>query len=195
MNPAFYERFPKQLGHWAIHGLCNALPSFIIAMIFLGLRNPIAILAMLSAVCVFVVAFAVVTSWPGPLSEKSHVLGRAIHLGAKIRSWIAGLSLLLFPFGISAVFFAPDFWCGWLAVMIQGEMEKWFGIQGFALRALDETGNASASFLPVFTTTMLEGFIISFLLLMISFFCVIFLQAKAHRRMLKDMEKAADSPV
>lgn len=185
MTPTFFARFPKQLGHWTIHGICNALPSFIIAMILLGLRTPVAILAMLSAVAVFVLAFAVVTSLPGPLSEESQVLGRAIRLGARIRSWMAGLSLLFFPFGESTFFFTPDFWCGWLAVMIQGEMEKWFGIQGFALRPLDETGDASVRFLPVFTTTLLEGFIISFLLLMISFFCVIFLQARESRRMLK----------
>jgi len=39
-----------------------------------------------------------------------------------------------------------------------------------------------AGFAEVFTITLLEGIILSFLLLMISFFAVIFLQAHDRRR-------------
>ena len=42
--------------------------------------------------------------------------------------------------------------------------------------------NGDFVFLPVFATTMLEGFILSFLLLMISFFAVLFLQMRDRRR-------------
>jgi hypothetical protein len=185
MNSTFTARFPKQLGHWAIHGFFNALPSFIIAAFCLNLGNPIAMMAMLSAIGVYVVAFAVVTSLPGPLSEGAHVLGRAIRLGAKIRSWIAGLSIVFSPFGVSAIMFMPDFWCGWGAMIVQDALADWLGYKGSSLLTMENVEQVSSLFLPVFITTMLEGFIISFLLLLISFFCVIFLQSRERRKFFK----------
>jgi hypothetical protein len=41
---------------------------------------------------------------------------------------------------------------------------------------------ADTTFLPVYATTMLEGFILSFLLLMISFFALIFLQMRDRKK-------------
>jgi hypothetical protein len=46
-----------------------------------------------------------------------------------------------------------------------------------------DRGDATGGFLPVFTTTMLEGFIISFLLLMISFFALIVLQMRDRKKL------------
>ena len=198
MDSLFLTRFSKQLGHWTIHGICNALPSFIIAGSFLNLwKNPEALLAMLLAICVFIVGFAVITSLSTPFGDRSHLLGRAVRLGAAIRSWIAGLSLLLLVGGPSApkpgFMFVPDIWCGFLAVLLQNKLCEVFHLRGSSFSI--DGGGADMHYFAVFTTTMLEGFIISFLLLMISFFCVIFLQAKARRRMLKDLEKAADPAV
>ena len=192
MNAAFLAKFPKQLGHWSIHGLCNALPSFIIALVFLHLwQSPQAVAAMVLAILIFIIAFAVMTSLSWPLSDRTHVLGRAVRLGAKIRSWIACISI---PLAFTpAMSITPDFWCGYIAAAVQNEIFRALHLGGATTSMMDSFGNAS--FLPVFTTTMLEGFIISFLLLMIAFFCVIFLQAKERRRMRKAMEKAADSPI
>ena len=47
---------------------------------------------------------------------------------------------------------------------------------------LIEPDGATASFLPVYATTLLEGFILSFLLLMIAFFALVFLQMRDRRR-------------
>ncbi len=192
MNAAFLAKFPKQLGHWSIHGLCNALPSFIIALVFLRLwKSPQAVAAMVLAVAIFIIAFAVMTSLSWPLSDRTHVLGRAVRLGAKIRSWIACISI---PLAFTpAMSITPDFWCGFIAAAVQNEIFRALHLGDATTSMMDSLGNAS--FLPVFTTTMLEGFIISFLLLMISFFCVIFLQAKERRRMLRAMGKAVDSPI
>jgi hypothetical protein len=41
---------------------------------------------------------------------------------------------------------------------------------------------ADTTFLPVFATTILEGFILSFLLLMIAFFALIFLQMRDRKK-------------
>lgn len=184
MTTTFLSRFPKQLGHWIIHGFCNALPSFIIAVAFLKLHDRTSISAMLAAVGLFVVAFATVTSWPGVLSEPGHLLPRSIRLGARVRSWIAGLSLLLLPFGNNAFSMMPDFWCGFAAALIQDSVARRMGMpNGF----LDRRSDDSMTFLPVFTVTLLEGLIISILLLMISFFCLIILQARERRSFLRSL--------
>lgn len=192
MNAAFFAKFPKQLGHWSIHGLCNALPSLVIALGFLKLwKSPQAVAAMLLGIVVFILIFSILTSLSWPLSDSSHVLGRAVRLGAKIRSWIAVISL---PLTLTpALALTPDFWCGFLAAAAQNEIFRALHLGGATTSMMDSFGNAS--FLPVFATTMLEGFIISFLLLMIAFFCVIFLQARERRRMLRAIGKAADAPI
>ncbi len=188
MTSTFLTRFPNQLGHWTIHGICNALPSFIIALVFLKLwKSPQAVAAMVLAVTIFIVAFAVAISLPWTLSDSNHVLGRSIRLGAKIRSWIAGLSLpcVLAP---QMVVFMPDTWCGLLAVWLQYQADRYFRM-GMSFNPTGGDG-ASARFLPTFTTTMLEGFIISFMLLTISFFCVIFLQSRERKRLFKAASEA-----
>jgi hypothetical protein len=182
MNPDFLKKFPGQLGHWTLHGIFNALPSFIIALTLLGyMTKPIPILAMLMAIAVYIVLFATLTSLPGPFSEETHVLRRAVRLGAQIRSWIAGISLVLLPGGFNTLVFMPDFWCGWAALMIGNQGFQWLGFTKSPAAA--SSGELlSDGFLPVFATTMIEGFIISFLLLMVSFFCVIFLQGRDRRK-------------
>jgi hypothetical protein len=190
MNSAFAARFPKQLGHWALHGSFNALPSFIIAMFLMELwRHPFAIAGMLSAIGFFIVAFAVSTSLPGPLADRNHMLSRSIRMGTKIRTVIACISIPMSftPF----VFLAPDVWCGLFAISAQNAVCRFLSMES-SIVSLDG-GMAKTRFLPVFTTTMIEGFIISFLLVMISFFCVIFLQARERKRMIQ-LERLRNPP-
>jgi hypothetical protein len=54
-------------------------------------------------------------------------------------------------------------------------------------------GAAKTRFFPVFSTTMIEGFIISFLLVMISFFCVISLQSRERKRLIQ-LERVRNIP-
>lgn len=184
MNSTFLSRFSKQLGHWAIHGLFNALPSFIIAVFLLQLQDRNSITAMLAAVGFFVVAFATATSLPGLLSDSMHLLSRSIRLGARIRSWIAGLSLLVFPFGHNAISFIPDFWCGLAAGLVQDNVVRRMGFQN---SFVNRRGGDPMDFLSVFTITLLEGLIISILLLTLSFFCLIVLQARERRRFVRSL--------
>ncbi len=193
MNAPFLVNFRKQLGHWAFHGFFNALPSFIVAAFFLRLHSPAALLAMVSAIGFYVMVFAVITSLPGPLAEQDHPLSRAIRLGTKIRTGIACVSLPLVIVGPYAIFLAPDTWCGFLAVVVQNKLAEWLGVRSSSFSV--DGGGALMRFLPVFTTTMLEGFIISFLLLMISFFCVMFIQARERRKMLREMGNTCNSAV
>ncbi len=67
----------------------------------------------------------------------------------------------------------PDFWCGRAAVHA-------------AFQLFGSDVDMYAGFLPVYITTLLEGFILSFILLTISFFAVIFLQSRDRRRLFSD---------
>ncbi|MCW1884760.1 hypothetical protein OKA04_08470 [Luteolibacter flavescens] len=179
VNLQFLARFPKQLGYWSLHCTLNALPSFYIALVGLNLaKQPVAIVAMLAAIATFIVLYATLTSLPGPLEDRSSLLSRALWLGTKIRTWIACLSLLLVP--VQGFFLMPDFWCGWAAVIVQNWIVDSLGLWRHGL-GIDRGGD-SESFFAVYATTMLEGFIISFLLLFISFCVLLVLQAKERRR-------------
>lgn len=173
--------FPRQLRYWSLHCLLNAGPSLGIALGFLGLwKFPSAVAAMFAAIATFIVLYSVITSLRGPFTDPNHILSRALKLGAKIRAWISGISLLALPTGF-LVMFTPDLWCGMLSINLVNMAARFFGASGPVFRP-DASGARTAGFLPVFATTMLEGFILSFLLLMIAFFSLIVLQMRDRRK-------------
>ena len=178
MNTAtFLTVFPRQLRYWAIHCALNSSPSFCIALIFLDLwESPLAIAAMLCAIATFILLYATFTSLIVPLADENHVLARSLRLGTTIRAWISGLSLLIVFTPAMAI--TPDFWCGFLAAMLTNFFFRSAGGVGNFF----EPNGVNVGFSPVFVTTLLEGFILSFILFMISFFVVIFLQARDRRR-------------
>lgn len=117
-----------------------------------------------------------------PPTERNHPIGQAIRIGVIIRSLMAATCA---PLGITqlAIFF-PDAWCGGLAVclteLIVNSMPR---SSPYPVYIQTEGG-----FLPILTITMLTGVFLTFLLLMISFFCLIFLQARERRRFLGTSE-------
>lgn len=158
--------------------MINSLPSMVIALITLGLwAQPAGIAAMLAAIGTFILLYATLTSLDGPLADERHVLSRALRLGSKIRVWISGISLFFAaipPF----MMFLPDFWCGFLASNIVNDAGRSFGFAG------SPGWSQNTGFLKIYAITMLEGFILSFILAMISFFAVIYLQARDRRKFL-----------
>lgn len=181
MNHSFFKIFPQKLRFWTFHGVLNALPSFGIALIFLGLyRNPMGIAAMILAVGTFIIGYSVITSLAGPFSTEEHILSQALVLGTKIRSWISAISLvcLLLSFSsFSTMMVTPDFWAGFGAAHIYQWIAHFFG----APVDLFENGDR-AGFVEVFTTTILEGLLLSVAILLIAFFSVLFLQARNRKR-------------
>jgi hypothetical protein len=183
----FSAVFPRQLRFWSLHCLLNALPSLGIALGWLGLwRSPQAVVAMFSAIGTFVLLYATLTSLPGPLARQDHLLSRSLRLGAKIRGWISGVSLFALPMP-ALLMFTPDYWCGWAAILL-------VNLPGGTAREQPffSTEGGTAGFAPVYLTTLTEGFILSFLLLMISFFALLAVQAKDRRRAFA--LTSADSP-
>ena len=190
MHPA---TFRHQLRHWTFHCLLNALPSFIIAAAWLKLRSPVAVAAMLAAIGTFILLYATLTSLDGPLSDRNHVFSRALKLGAKIRAWISGLSLLLVPTE-KLMMLTPDFWCGFLSVGLLNQAGQFFNPGSNFFHLVSGT-TTDKGFLPIYATTLLEGFILSFILLMISFFAVIFLQSRDRRKFFADARSASDPSI
>jgi hypothetical protein len=174
---AFLANVPSQLRYWALHCGMNALPSFCIALWALGLwQVPVAIAAMICAIMTFILLYSTLTSLAGPLSDKTHVLSRALRLGAKIRAWISGLSLLVVF--TPAMSITPDFWCGFFSVEITETIIRRLWIPDFAGIGPRE----KPVFLPVYLATILEGFILSGILFLISFIAVIWLQSRDRRK-------------
>lgn len=174
--------FPRQLRFWTFHCAINALPSLCIALVFLRLwKSPPAVAAMICAIATFILLYATLTSLNGPLANESHLLARSLKLGAKIRAWISGLSLFLLS--ANAAVFTPDFWCGFLASGLLYRADQFFnpGSNTFDLVSVSRSA-ATIDFFPIYVTTLLEGIILTFLLLMISFFAVMFLQARDRRK-------------
>lgn len=182
--------FYQKLRYWTLHCTLNSLPSFGIAMFYLDLRNyPEAVAAMICAVVTFILLYTVFTSSMLPLRDETHLLSRALRVGTRIRMAISCISTVLLPIPF-VLLFMPDTWCGMLAVGAMNFIGKHFRGVGpgyynnFADTSTMMTGGYR--FFSTYAVTMMEGFIISFLLLMISFFAVIFLQSKDRKRALSD---------
>ena len=173
--------FPRQLRYWSLHCLLNAAPSLGIALGWLGLwQHPAAVAAMFTAIATFILLYSVLTSLRGPFTDPTHILSRSLKLGAKIRAWISGISVLVLPTGIFMML-TPDYWCGLISISLVNGAARYLGASGPVFQP-DNGASSTSGFLPVFATTLLEGFILSFLLLMIAFFALIFLQMRDRKK-------------
>jgi hypothetical protein len=172
----FSSVFPRQLRFWSFHCVMNALPSFGIASFYLRLwKNPPALVAMASAIGVFVLLFAVLTSLPGPLSWPDHPLSRALNKGTRIRSGIAAFSLLgLLQEGW--IGFMPDLWAGMIAVSATNPMFN----RGFESAEMNTN--------QILAVTLVEGFVITFSLVAISFFVLMAQQWRGRRKGIKGID-------
>jgi hypothetical protein len=178
--PTFSQAFPRQLRFWLLHCLLNAAPSLGIALGWMTLwRSPQAVAAMFSAIGTFVLLYATLTALPGPLSRPDHLLSRSLRLGAKVRGWISGISILLLPLPVLLIFL-PDYWCGWAAIMLVNLPSRATGAPPVFST---EGGADSAEFLPVYLTTLIEGFLLSFVLLMFCFFALLVVQARERKNL------------
>jgi hypothetical protein len=183
----FRSAFPRQLRFWTLHCLLNALPSLGIALGWLKLiHQPIAIAAMFSAIATFILLYSTLTSWIAPLADPSHLLSRSLHLGTRVRATISFFSLFALT-DDRHLPFLPDTWCGMASVYAVDWLGSRIGVKPF-----NQDGSFASGFLQIYATTMLEGFILSFLLLMISFFALIAVQAKDRRKAFA--LTSADSP-
>lgn len=159
--------FLRQLRYWTFHCSVNAIPSFCIAMIHLELwSKPASVAAMLLAVATFILLYARITSFKGPLTDTNHALAQSLRLGTKIRAWISGLSLLLIF--TPAAIFVPDLWCGFIAFKTIDMLVREAG----SIPSLDPLAALNIEFVRIYLVTMLEGLILSGMLFGISLLIV-----------------------
>jgi hypothetical protein len=184
----FRTVFPRQLRFWTFHCVMNALPSLgIIILVIPELsRKPVVLTAMFSAIGTFILLVTTLTSLRGPLSTEGHLLSRSLKLGAKIREWMAVVSLLPLAAKESSMLYIPDYYCAVIALAAASHVT----IPGFSMNDL-AYGVPSTGFIPIFASTILTGLILSFLLLIISFFAVILLQARDRRKFFADARSAS----
>jgi len=180
--PTFRKCFPGKLRFWAIHCTINALPSYLIAVVWLELW-PVAHAhwAMLTAVLTFVFGYAVLTSWVPVLREGRNLFTRALKVGLVIRTVISCLTVFVVPLGIFLLF-TPDYWCGQVAVNVVAWWYDLLGLESTLGSRLDSVGKSiDTGFMEIYLTTVLEGLILSFMLFILSFIAIIILQMRDRK--------------
>ncbi|QTN31925.1 hypothetical protein HZ994_06135 [Akkermansiaceae bacterium] len=182
----FRELFPSCLKKWFWHCLINALPSYLIAVVWLGLwAFPVSHVAMFCAVFTFVLAYSVLTSLPGPLSRNDSLFARAMNAGLLVRLVISVITVTLIPFG-PMLMLTPDLWCGRIAAAAVAWGYDFLGYKATLFDRLDGGSGAVPGFMEVYLTTMLEGLILSFMLFIFCFIAIIILQVNDRKRMFRE---------
>ena len=175
---AFGRVFPGKFKFWSLHCLINAMPSYLIAVIWLNLGAVLtAHLAMLSAVITFIFGYAILTSLIPVLGEGKNLFTRALKVGLTMRLVISILTMVLLPTG-SLLLLSPDTWSGMAASWAVSQV---FGTEHLGQRVGSSIGDAPVGFWEIYATTLLEGLILSFLLFVLSFIAIIILQAKDRK--------------
>lgn len=176
----FTKCFPGKLRFWALHCVINALPSYLIAVVWLGLW-PVAHAhwAMSAAVCTFIIGYAVLTSWLPVLREGRNLFTRALKVGLVIRTVISCLTVFTVPLGVF-VLFTPDYWCGQISVNIVARCYDLMGLEATLGRRVDAVA-MQTGFMEIYLTTVLEGLILSFMLFIFSFMAIIILQMRDRK--------------
>lgn len=183
---AFFSRFKGKLGFWLIHCTLNAIPSYLIAVVWLQLWVvPLAHVAMFCAVVTFILGYSAVTSLTGPLNRKESVVARALRVGLILRMIISIITVAVVPTGVF-LFFTPDLWCGQLAAGIVAWVYEVAGSEATLGNRYDDgyvNGvSLDTGFMEVYLTTIMEGLILSFMLFIFSFIAVIILQMRDRKK-------------
>lgn len=167
----------KEFRFWTIHVTLTSLTSFVIAYV-IEFNQAADIAAMIAAIFSFVLIFTALTSLPTYQKMRGSLYDQAIRLGTKIRMWVSLTSL---PIALLALFkselqdnlisFLPDYWCGLLA-----------GILTITYQIPDERSlSLFERFINTYLLTMTEGMVIAGTLVMVSFFALIIVNARARR--------------
>lgn len=89
---------------------------------------------------------------------------------------MSAVSITVLPFGGMAL--VPDFWCGYFSAQIV----SWSMGASADFTSFQALAGIKGGFLDIYLTTMLEGLILSGLLLFISFIAVLFIQSRDRRK-------------
>lgn len=146
MNPQTYQ---KQLRYWSCHCCINALPSFLIAIFHLGLREqPLNIIAMILGVIIFILFYTFISTQIKCFTNPDSLIYKACKIAVIFRTITAIIALALVPTPL--VFMSIDFVAGF-----------WTGV----LLGFDGENN---NFFKILAWTLLEGLVLSIFLFLIA---------------------------
>lgn len=176
---SFKSSFPEKLRFWTMHCIINALPSYLIAVVWLELW-PFAQAhwAMLAAVLTFILGYAVFTSWVSVLRAGPNLFTRALNVGLLIRTIISVITIISIPLA-SPLLFTPDAWSGFAASWVVSQVS---GKPPLIQRISGVSDELQVSFLEIYAITVIEGLILSFLLFILSFVAIIILQNRERKK-------------
>jgi len=170
-----------QLKFWSVHVVLTAAPSFGLAL--MNFNSIAAITAMLAGITTFVIGYTLLCSLTAyQKMSTASVLGRAVKIGAKIRLIIslATAPLLLSVYlQVPLLFFAPDYWAGLAAIGIVQT------ISAAVSQAPVDLMGGSPHFVLTYCVVIVEGLILSFTLVLLVFFTLLFLNRKVGRSIAK----------
>lgn len=174
----FIDFFPGKLRFWSVHCVINAVPSYLIAVVWMQLwGSKPAQVAMLAAVVTFIFGYAALTSSLRVFQIKGNLFNRALRVGLILRTVISVITVIAVPLG-PFLMFTTDLWCGHFANNAVADVLGVDGLMGkggvASIRSMSKV-----SFLEIYLTTILEGLILSFMLFIFSFIAIIFLQRKS----------------
>lgn len=156
---------------WTVHCSINALPSFLIAGVFLNLfQHSGTTIAMLLAILTFILVYTTLQVVWSPLHNSNSLVSRALKVALKIRSVISIVTTVFFvvPYFL---LFTPDYWAGQLARTL---LEEGYQLIFASYYNLEHSKTPVA----IYLWTLTEGLILSLLLAMLSLFALIVLTRK-----------------
>ena len=169
--------FTSQIRYWAGHAFFCATPSFILAFSG-GFDSWTSVAAMLSAIATFVCMYAYASSRPYFQKLRPGLIGRAVHLGAKVRSIVAVLGLIAtFAPALTnsrpiVYLLLPDMYCGMVAIQLTEELSG---------RAIYQMGgqNSVDTFVRTFSITFIDGTLLSTTLFAVVLACLLVLRFRS----------------
>ena len=173
------KRYRRELSFWSLHCGITALPSFLIAGLFLEyFDSATQTLAMLPSIVLFICSYAALTTFAPSFQNPRHLLSRALKGALRIRIGVFILALALIPFGEHAwpvIFLLPDLWAGFGGASALA----WLNTQ---LNLSQTTNPASYGPALIFLWTLLQGLILTFLLSLMTFGDLLILNLSQRNR-------------
>ena len=161
--------FLKNLRFWVYHCFINALPSFLIAGIYLNYFQSVsATLAMLTGVLIFIFSYTFVFTLVPRFGDPQSRLAHALALALKFRFVLMVFGLLCVPMPVF-FFLHPDYYAGMGA----------FWIQKMIYEVLVNTmiyAEGMTSFFDILLWTLLEGILLTAVLFVLSFSALLFVR-------------------
>ncbi|GHC49997.1 hypothetical protein [Roseibacillus persicicus] len=165
----------KNLQFWSLHCSITALPSFLMAGVFLELfQSVFSVLAMLTGVLIFILGYSLVSTFVPTLNNRNSLFSRALAIALKLRIAVTVLGLLALCLPILFLLH-PDYYAGLFAKALLESAYSLVSQSSYYDLA------QSNDFFAILLWTLTEGVILSFLLIFVSFFCLILVNRRQNR--------------